>query len=90
MGVIGSRFLTPTNEKGLPVPDEPRPVRVAVCGNPVRLMAPNFVCPYRMRGKRGKNDAADACALCTSSPSSSSRACSCTVPATVMRNNALR
>ena len=30
----------------------------------VRLMAPKFVTPYRMSGKRGKNDAADAAAIC--------------------------
>ena len=29
-------------------------------GHTVRLMAPKFVTPYRMSGKRGKNDAADA------------------------------
>ena len=29
----------------------------------VRLMAPKFVAPYRMSGKRGKNDAADAAAI---------------------------
>ena len=29
-------------------------------GHTVRLMAPKFVVPYRMSGKRGKNDAADA------------------------------
>jgi len=29
-------------------------------GHTVRLMAPKFVPPYRMSGKRGKNDAADA------------------------------
>lgn len=28
-------------------------------GHTVRLMAPKFVTPYRMSGKRGKNDAAD-------------------------------
>lgn len=27
-------------------------------------MAPKFVVPYRMTGKRGKNDAADAAATC--------------------------
>ena len=27
-------------------------------------MAPKFVAPYRMTGKRGKNDAADAAAIC--------------------------
>ena len=27
-------------------------------------MAPKFVTPYRMSGKRGKNDAADAAAIC--------------------------
>jgi transposase len=30
----------------------------------VRLIAPKFVTPYRMSGKRGKNDAADAAAIC--------------------------
>jgi transposase len=30
----------------------------------VRLMAPKFVAPYRMSGKQGKNDAADAMAIC--------------------------
>jgi transposase len=29
-------------------------------GHRCRLMAPKFVAPYRMSGKRGKNDAADA------------------------------
>ena len=29
-------------------------------GHTVRLMAPKFVAPYRMSGRRGKNDAADA------------------------------
>ena len=33
-------------------------------GHVVRLMAPKFVAPYRMSGKRGKNDAADAAAIC--------------------------
>ena len=33
-------------------------------GRSVRLMAPKFVTPYRMSGKRGKNDAADAAAIC--------------------------
>lgn len=33
-------------------------------GHTVRLMAPKFVAPYRMGGKRGKNDAADAQAIC--------------------------
>ena len=30
----------------------------------VRLMAPKFVPPYRLSGRRGKNDAADAAAIC--------------------------
>lgn len=34
------------------------------CGHTVRLMAPKFVVPYRLSGKRGKNDAADAAAIC--------------------------
>ena len=32
-------------------------------GHTVRLMAPKFVTPYRMSGKRGKNDANDAAAI---------------------------
>ena len=36
----------------------------AVHGHPVKLMAPKLVTPYRMSGKRGKNDAADAAAIC--------------------------
>lgn len=35
-------------------------------GHTVRLMAPKFVAPYRLSGKRGKNDAADAMAICES------------------------
>jgi transposase len=33
-------------------------------GHTVRLMAPKFVTPYRLSGKKGKNDAADAAAIC--------------------------
>lgn len=33
-------------------------------GHTVRLVAPKFVTPYRMSGRRGKNDAADAAAIC--------------------------
>ena len=33
-------------------------------GHTVKLMAPKFVAPYRLSGKRGKNDAADAAAIC--------------------------
>jgi len=33
-------------------------------GHTVRLVAPKFVVPYRLSGKRGKNDAADAAAIC--------------------------
>src|SRR6478752_5511619 len=33
-------------------------------GHTVRLMAPKFVAPYRLSGKQGKNDAADAAAIC--------------------------
>lgn len=33
-------------------------------GHTVRLMAPKLVSPYRMSGKAGKNDAADAAAIC--------------------------
>jgi transposase len=35
-----------------------------VHGHTVRLMAPKFVAPYRLSGKQGKNDAADAAAIC--------------------------
>jgi transposase len=38
--------------------------QLARFGHTVRLMAPKFVAPYRMSGKRGKNDAADAAAIC--------------------------
>jgi transposase len=31
-------------------------------------MAPELVTPYRMSGKRGKNDAADAAAICEAMP----------------------
>lgn len=33
-------------------------------GHTVRLMAPKFVAPYRLSGRRGKTDAADAAAIC--------------------------
>ncbi len=33
-------------------------------GHTVKRMAPKLVTPYRMSGKRGKNDAADAAAIC--------------------------
>jgi transposase len=33
-------------------------------GHTVRLIAPKFVVPYRLSGKRGKTDAADAAAIC--------------------------
>jgi transposase len=33
-------------------------------GHTVKLIAPKLVTPYRMSGKRGKNDAADAAAIC--------------------------
>ena len=33
-------------------------------GHTVKLMAPKLVAPYRMSGKQGKNDAADAAAIC--------------------------
>ncbi|MFC5497285.1 IS110 family transposase [Caenimonas terrae] len=36
----------------------------AAHGHTVRLMAPKFVVPYRLSGKSGKNDAADAAAIC--------------------------
>jgi transposase len=36
----------------------------AAAGHTVRLIAPKFVAPYRLSGKRGKTDAADAAAIC--------------------------
>ena len=33
-------------------------------GHTVKLIAPKFVAPYRLSGKKGKNDAADAAAVC--------------------------
>ena len=33
-------------------------------GHTVRLIAPKFVTPYRLSGKQGNNDAADAQAIC--------------------------
>ena len=36
----------------------------AAFGHTPKLIAPKFVTPYRMSGKRGKNDAADAAAIC--------------------------
>ena len=68
-------------------------------GHTVRMMAPKFVVPYRMSGKRGKNDAADAAViceavtapawvLCPSKISNNNRACSCTAPARVTWNSA--
>lgn len=36
----------------------------AAHGHSVRQIAPKFVAPYRMSGARGKNDAADAAAIC--------------------------
>lgn len=38
-------------------------------GHEPRLMAAKFVSPYRMAGKSGKNDAADAQAICDSGSS---------------------
>jgi transposase len=33
-------------------------------GHTVKLIAPKFVAPYRLSGKKAKNDAADAAAIC--------------------------
>jgi transposase len=38
--------------------------RFVLYGHTVKLMAAKLVAPYRMSGKRGKNDAADAAAVC--------------------------
>jgi transposase len=37
---------------------------LASLGHTPKLMAPKFVIPYRIQGKRGKNDANDAAAIC--------------------------
>jgi transposase len=37
---------------------------LAALGHMPKLMAPKFVIPYRIQGKRGKNDANDAAAIC--------------------------
>ena len=39
-----------------------------VYGHTIKLMAPKFVTPYRMGGKRGKNDAQDAAAIAEAVP----------------------
>lgn len=36
----------------------------SACGHTVKLVAPKLVAPYRMSGKKGKYDAADAAAIC--------------------------
>ena len=36
----------------------------AAFGHTPKLIAPKFVTPYRMSGKHGKNDAANAAAIC--------------------------
>jgi transposase len=46
-------------------------------GHTVRLIAPKFVTPYRMSGVRGKNDAADAAAICEVRPCSGPTCASC-------------
>jgi transposase len=38
--------------------------RLRAMGMEVKLLAPHFVSPYRLSGKTGKNDAADAAAIC--------------------------
>lgn len=38
--------------------------QLAAMGLQPRLIAPHFIAPYRMQGKTGKNDAADAAAIC--------------------------
>lgn len=48
-------------------------VRAAQHGHTVKLMAPKFVAPYRMSGKRGKTDAADAAAICEAAQRSNKR-----------------
>jgi transposase len=38
--------------------------KLRALGLDARLIAANFVTPYRMEGKNGKNDATDAAAIC--------------------------
>jgi transposase len=38
--------------------------KLRALGLDARLIAANFVAPYRMEGKSGKNDATDAAAIC--------------------------
>jgi len=41
-----------------------KPELLQVLDHTVKVIAPEFVAPYRLSGKRGKNDAADAAAIC--------------------------
>ena len=69
-------------------------------GHTVKLMAPKFVAPYRMSGKRGKNDAADApsakpslgqpCASSRSRTSINKPSSACTAPGKVLLKNVPR
>ena len=68
-----------------------------VHGHTVKLMAPKFVTPYRMSGKRGKNDAQDAAAICEavtrahiSKKNTSKSSCACTAPAKALSKSAPR
>ena len=47
----------------------------AAHGHTVKLMAPKLVAPYRMSGKHGKNDAADAAAICEAVQRPAMRSC---------------
>jgi transposase len=38
--------------------------QLAILGHTPKLMAPKFIIPFRIQGKRGKNDANDAAAIC--------------------------
>jgi transposase len=47
----------------------------AAHGHTVRLMAPKFVAPYRLAGRRAKNDAADAAAICEAASAEACKLC---------------
>jgi transposase len=49
--------------------------RLRALGLDARLIAANFVTPYRMQGRSGKNDATDAAAICEAASRPSMRSC---------------
>ena len=49
--------------------------KLRALGLDARLIAANFVSPYRMEGKNGKNDATDAAAICEAASRPCMRLC---------------